>query len=156
MPPSAGGVRAAWRATRETSVIAVGVLTERFLPLLRESRGHVVLIKSGSGHRAWSDASGYAASRFALTSDADGRRDAERSLGPVTSIHPWRVDTDMQRDLQERMGHAHMPEVHLSVGAAVAVARVAVDPPPGAVVKNLSVRPAAHACSDAFLCAGPR
>ena len=141
VPPREGSVRDRWRAVLETNVVAVVHLTELLLPALRASRGHVVFVNSGSGLQAWGDVSGYSASKFALTSYADGLRASERGLVRVSSVHPGRVDTDMQRDLQDRAGRPYQPDEHLTVGAVAAAVRAVVDAPAGAVIESLSIRP---------------
>lgn len=145
LPPAGEGVRGAWRRVLEVNVVAVVHLTELLLPALRAAHGHVVLINSGAGLSAGGDTTGYSASKFALTSYADGLRVSERGVVRVTSVHPGRVDTDMQRDLQVRAGRHYVAGEHLPVAAVVQTVMGAVTAPPGAVVETVVVRPAGNA-----------
>ena len=79
-------------------MVAVAELTRLLLPALRAANGHVVLINSGAGLRANAGWGAYAASKFALRAFGDALRLEEPALR-VTSIHPGRIDTDMQRDI---------------------------------------------------------
>lgn len=85
-----------WRETFEANVVAVVALTQVLLPALRTANGHVVLINSGAGLRVRPGWGAYAASKFALRAFGDALREEEPALR-VTSIHPGRIDTDMQR-----------------------------------------------------------
>lgn len=140
LPPADSALRESWRSVMELNVIAVAHLTDLLLPSLRQAQGLVVLINSGSGLNARSDLTGYAASKFALTAYADGLREAERGRVRVASIHPGRVDTDMQRQLQSQLGHPYEPSDHMPVEAVASAVQMAVNCPPSAVVETLSIR----------------
>jgi len=87
-----------WRRTFEINVVAVAELTRLLLPALRAARGQVVCINSGAGHTARPGWGSYAASKFALRAFADALRAEEAGHGVrVTSVHPGRTDTEMQR-----------------------------------------------------------
>ena len=87
-----------WRDTFEVNVVGAVALTLALLPALRAARGQVVFINSGAGLTASPGLAAYSASKFALRSFADSLRADEPRLR-VTSVHPGRVDTAMQRDL---------------------------------------------------------
>jgi len=142
MPPADASVRDAWRQVLEVNVVGVVHLTELLLPVLRSSSGLVVFVNSGSGLRAMGDTTGYSASKFALTSFADGLRESERGRVRVSSLHPGRVDTDMQRDLQARAGRSYRAGDHLTTSSVAAVVRAIVDAPPEGVLESVSIRPA--------------
>ena len=55
----------------------------------------------------------YSASKFALRSFADSLRTDEPTLR-VTSVHPGRIDTEMQRDLIAYEERDYVPEQFLS------------------------------------------
>lgn len=129
-----------WRRTLDLNVVAVAELTRLTLPLLRTARGRVVLINSGAGLRANADWGVYAASKFALRAYADVLRAEEGDLR-VTSVHPGRVDTDMQRGVRAQEGGDYQPHLYLhpdSVARAVATAVHASD---DAHVTEIVVRP---------------
>jgi NAD(P)-dependent dehydrogenase (short-subunit alcohol dehydrogenase family) len=142
MPPADAPVREAWRRVLEVNLVGVVHLTELLLPALRASSGLLIFVNSGSGLRAMGDTSGYSASKFALTSFADGLRESERGRVRVSSLHPGRVDTDMQRDLQARAGKSYRSADHLTRASVAAVVRAIVDAPPEAVLESVSIRPA--------------
>jgi NADP-dependent 3-hydroxy acid dehydrogenase YdfG len=92
-----------WRTTFEVNVIGVVALTLALLPALRRAEGQVVFVNSGAGLNVLAGMASYSASKFALRAFADSLRAEEPSLR-VTSIHPGRVDTAMQRKLIEFEG----------------------------------------------------
>ena len=87
-----------WRRQFEINVVAVAELTRLLLPALRAARGRVVLLNSGAGLTA---RPGLGVLRGEQVRAAGlRRRAARRGAGHgvrVTSIHPGRVDTEMQR-----------------------------------------------------------
>ena len=129
-----------WRATLEVNVVGAVALTLALLPALRAARGHVVFINSGSGINASPGLASYSASKFALRSFADSLRADERDLR-VTSIHPGRIDTDMQRDLIAYEERDYVPEQFLRADTVAAAVAQAVATPPDAHVHEIVVRP---------------
>lgn len=133
--------REQWRQVLETNVVAVADLTRMLLPRLRESRGQVVTMNSGSGFNSGPGGGLYSASKFALRAFTDALREEVRGTVRVSSIHPGRVDTDMQVDLQSQMGRPYVAEEHLrpeSVAEAVALTVLASEE---AMVETVSIRP---------------
>jgi NADP-dependent 3-hydroxy acid dehydrogenase YdfG len=120
-----------WRRQFEINVVAVAELTRLLLPALRAAPGRVVLVNSGAGLIARAGWASYAASKFALRAFADALRAEEQELGVrVTSVHPGRVDTDMQRGVVAHEGGEYRPEAYLrpeSVARAVLLAVTASD-----------------------------
>lgn len=134
--------RQQWRDAFETNVFAVAQLTALLLPTLRERRGQVVLINSGSGLMTMPDNAVYCATKWALRAFGDVLREEERANGVrVSSIHPGRVDTDMQHHLVEQDGLDYRPELYLSPESVAKAVRLAVDAEEGATVEMLSIRP---------------
>ena len=118
-----------WRATFDVNVTGAVALTLALLPALRAARGQVVFINSGSGLNASPGLASYSASKFALRAFADSLRTDEPLLR-VTSIHPGRVDTEMQRDLVAYEGGDYDPAKFLTAQTvAWAVAQVVATPP---------------------------
>lgn len=132
---------AEWRRLLEVNVVAVAELTRLLLPRLRESRGLVVLVNSGSGLRASAGSSAYCASKFALTAFADSLRLEEGDRIRICSLHPGRTDTDMQRELQAALGRPYRPEEFMSPETVARVVRAVVDLPADAQMDSLRVRP---------------
>lgn len=132
---------ATWRRQFDVNVVAVAELTRLLLPALRAARGAVMLVNSGAGLAARPGWGAYAASKFALRAFADALRDEEPDLR-VTSVHPGRTDTDMQRAVVAHEGGTYDGSRFLrpeSVAAAIVHAAVA---PPDAHVTEVVVRPA--------------
>lgn len=131
--------RDAWARLLDINVISVVDLTRRTLPALREARGTVVAINSGSGYHSGPGLGLYSASKFALRAVTDALREEERGVVRVSSIHPGRVDTDMQVQIMGADGYDGSKYVHVdSIAAAV---RLAVDATDDCIVEEVSVRP---------------
>ncbi|MGW6374441.1 SDR family oxidoreductase [Rhodococcus sp. NPDC055112] len=133
----------AWRRSFESNVVAVAELTRLLLPALRAANGHVVLINSGAGIRANAGWGAYAASKFALRAFGDALRLEEPALR-VTSIHPGRIDTDMQRDIIGTEGGAYDPGEFLKAGTVAGAVRGAIETPRDAHPTEIILRPIAR------------
>lgn len=133
--------RASWNRVLQTNVVAVADLTRMLLPALRAARGQVVLLNSGVSLRAAPGSAAYAASKAALTSFGDALREEERGHVRVCSVHPGRVDTDLQVSLQERRGRIYDPAEHLRAASVAAAVRVAIDASPEAMIESVVIRP---------------
>ncbi len=131
-----------WADSMTVNVVAVAAVTRALLPALRTAHGLVVTINSGSGLTAMPASGAYCASKFALRAFSDSLRQEEREHGVrVTSLHPGRVDTDMQRELVEFEGAEYDAGSYLDVDSVVRAARLAIDAGPDASVDMVSVRP---------------
>lgn len=136
---------AQWRQTYEVNVVAVAELTRLLLPALRAARGRVVLVNSGAGFTARPGWGAYAASKFALRAFGDALRAEESAHGVrVTSVHPGRTDTEMQRGVVAHEGGTYQPEAYLRPESVAGAVCFAVAAPPDADVVELSLRPARH------------
>lgn len=134
--------RAEWRRVLELDVVAVADLTRLVLPLLRAARGEVVMINSGSGINRPGPGGGiYAAAKHALRALTDALREEERGTVRVTSIHPGRVDTDMQVALQASSGRPYVPSEHLRPESVAATVRTVLEASGEAMIEELSIRP---------------
>lgn len=131
-----------WSQAMAVNVVAVAGITRALLPALRAAEGRVVMVNSGSGFTASPTTGTYAATKFALRALADALREEERGNGVrVTSIHPGRVDTDMQREMVEFEDGEYDPERFLRVESVVRAVRLAIDATPDASIDTVSVRP---------------
>lgn len=117
-----------WRRTFEANVIAVVESTRLLLPALRAADGHVVLINSGAGLRANAGWASYAASKFALKAFGDALRLEEPSIR-VTSVHPGRIDTDMQRSIVAHEGGEYDADKFLKPTTVATAVRQAIETP---------------------------
>lgn len=131
-----------WARSFATNVTAVAELTRLLLPGLRARRGTVVTINSGSGFTAGAGGGAYAASKFALRALTDALRQEERHHGVrVVSIHPGRVDSDMQRQLRSFEDGAYEVEKYLRPESVAATVGLALRLGEDAVIVSLNVRP---------------
>ncbi|MGO3797201.1 MAG: SDR family oxidoreductase [Pauljensenia sp.] len=133
--------RETWQRMLEINVVAVADLTRLALPHLRAAHGLVVAINSGAGLGPFPDNAPYCATKYALRGFTDVLREEERGRLRVTSIHPGRIDTEMQVALQAQDGRPYDPAEHLTVEDVAHTVRLAVDLPPDACLEELSVRP---------------
>jgi len=134
---------ATWRRQFEINVVAVAELTRLLLPALRAARGRVVLVNSGAGLAARPGWGSYAASKFALRAFADALRAEEADAGVrVTSVHPGRVDTDMQRAVVAHEGGVYDAGAYLRPESVAGAVLLAVTAPPDAALTELVLRPA--------------
>ncbi|WP_375387656.1 SDR family oxidoreductase [uncultured Amnibacterium sp.] len=134
--------RAEWDRVLGVNVVAVADLTRAALPALRAAQGLVVTINSGAGLVAAPGGAVYAASKFALRAFADALREEERTAGVrVSSVHPGRTDSDMQRAKVQGEGGVYDTRYYLDPADVAAVVRAVVDLPPGGTVETVSVRP---------------
>jgi NADP-dependent 3-hydroxy acid dehydrogenase YdfG len=132
-----------WRHQFEVNVVAVAELTRLLLPALRAARGRVVLLNSGAGITARAGWASYAASKFALRALADALRDEESANGVrVTSVHPGRVDTDMQRGVVAHEGGEYRPHTYLRPESVAGAVLLAVTAPDDVALTELVLRPA--------------
>jgi NADP-dependent 3-hydroxy acid dehydrogenase YdfG len=129
-----------WQATMAVNLIGPVALTLALLPALRTARGHVVFINSGSGINASPGLASYSASKFALRSFANSLRADEPTLR-VTSIHPGRIDTDMQRDLIAYEERDYVPDQFLRPETVAAAVAHAVTTPADGHVHEVVIRP---------------
>lgn len=137
---------ATWRLQFEVNVVAVAELTRLLLPALRAARGRVVLVNSGAGLTARPGWGSYAASKFALRAFADALRAEEAAAGVrVTSVHPGRVDTDMQRAVVAHEGGEYDPGSYLRPESVAGAVLLAVTAPPDAALTEMVLRPAGSA-----------
>ena len=129
-----------WRATFEVNVTGAVALTCALLPALRAVRGQVIFINSGAGMNASPGLASYSASKFALRAFADSLRTDEPLLR-VTSIHPGRVDTEMQRDLVAYEGRDYNPADFLTPHTVAGVVATVVATPADAHTLEVVSRP---------------
>jgi NADP-dependent 3-hydroxy acid dehydrogenase YdfG len=131
-----------WQRQFAVNVVAVAELTRLLLPALRAARGHVVLLNSGAGLTAHAGWASYAASKFALRAFADALRAEEACHGVrVTSVHPGRVDTAMQRAVVAQEGGDYRPQAYLRPESVAGAVLLAVTAPDDAMLTEVVLRP---------------
>lgn len=129
-----------WRHMMDANLLTVVALTQLLLPALRAANGHVVLINSGAGIRANPGWGAYAASKFALRAFGDVLRLEEPSLR-VTSVHPGRIDTDMQRAIVATEGNDYDSSRFLKASTVARAVRNAIETPADAHPAEIILRP---------------
>ena len=133
-----------WERNFAVNVTDVSELTRLLLPALREARGTVVAVNSGSGYNAKGERGAYSASKFALRAWTDALRQEETSHGVrVSSVHPGRVDTDMQHELRAAEQGEYERERYLRPATVAAAIGYVLRAPEDAVVASLDLRPRA-------------
>ncbi|MFC3583105.1 SDR family oxidoreductase [Streptantibioticus rubrisoli] len=131
-----------WNRTLAANLVAPAELTRLLLPQLRLTRGHVVFLNSGAGLRANPNWSAYAASKHGLKALADSLRAEEHDNGVrVTSIHPGRTASPMQRKVHQQEGKEYAPERWIDPESIATTVLTALDLPRDAEITELSVRP---------------
>lgn len=131
-----------WRQMFELNVFAVAELTRLTLPALRAAAGQVIAINSGSGFNSGAGGALYSGTKFALRAFTDALRAEERGTVRVTSLHPGRVNTDMQVALQASMGNDQYDGARYTSPQAVAkAARLAIDNEAASMIEELAIRP---------------
>ena len=94
-----------WKAMVNLNLIGLMLATKLALPLLKESRGHIVNVASVAGRVANPDASGYAATKFGVVAFSESlRREVYKDNVRVTVVEPGMVATE----LGEHITHAGM------------------------------------------------
>lgn len=129
-----------WRATFSVNVFGAVALTLALLPALRQAGGQVIFINSGSGRNVSPGMAAYSASKFALRAFADTLRQDEPALR-VTSIHPGRVDTEMQRELVAYEGGDYDPGKFIRPETVGQVVANVVATPPDGHLHEVVIRP---------------
>jgi NADP-dependent 3-hydroxy acid dehydrogenase YdfG len=129
-----------WRHTMEVNVVGAVALTLALLPALQQARGHVVFINSGAGLTPSPGLASYSASKFALRAFADSLRADEPALR-VTTVHPGRIDTDMQRGLVSYEGGDYDAARFLTPETVAKVVAQAIATAPEGHVHEIVLRP---------------
>ena len=134
--------RSVWEHVFAVNLFAVVGLTRAALPAVRAAHGIVITVNSGSGFRSSAGGGVYAASKFALRALTDALREEERANGVrVSSVHPGRTDSDMQRALTAKLGEEYDTDYFLAPEDVAAAVRTVVDLPERGTIEMLSVRP---------------
>lgn len=128
-----------WRDHLNVNLASAAELTRLLLPALRAAAGQVVFVNSGAGFHAGPNWGAYAASKFGLRALTDALRAEERSLR-VTSIHPGRTATDMQRSVREQEGADYDPDQYIQPETVARLILTALDTTPDAELIEMSVR----------------
>jgi short-subunit dehydrogenase len=118
-------------------------LTQRFLPLLRQSHGQIVFVNSSVVLReAKGGASQYSATKFALKALADSLRDEVNSDGiRVMTVYPGRTASSMQKRIHKLEGKEYRPERLLQPDDIATAIISALAMPSTSEMTDISIRP---------------
>ena len=126
-----------WQQHFSINLFAPAELTRLALPKLRDSRGQIIFINSGSGTRALAGHTVYSASKFALHALAEALRNEEREQGVrVATVYPGPTDTPMNRS-----PHTDDPLARSSPQSVASAVRLIVDTGEDSQVTEVVVRP---------------
>jgi NADP-dependent 3-hydroxy acid dehydrogenase YdfG len=142
-----------WQKTYEINVIATLRVTKAITPLMKE-QGHIVIVSSTAGHRAYENGGSYVAAKFAETSMAHTLR-LELNGRPIriTEIAPGMVKTDEFALNRFDGDSAKAAKVYEGVDAPLTAEDVAesirwsVALPPHFNVDSMVIRPVAQAAN---------
>ncbi|MBL8754281.1 MAG: SDR family NAD(P)-dependent oxidoreductase [Planctomycetes bacterium] len=143
----AEGTGEAWREMIETNVLGLLEVTRRVLPhMLAASKGHVVVIGSIAGHKAYVGGGVYCGSKRALQPICEAIRMETLGSGiRVTSVDPGLCETEFSvvrfRGDQERAGKVYQDTRPLTADDVAECVLFAVDRPPHVNLDTIVVMP---------------
>src|SRR5699024_6558010 len=131
--PIAGGPLQMGREAVDVNVVAAAEPARVRLAAMPETQGQERAHHLAAGTKAGPGYRPYAASKFALKAITDALREEERGKVRVSSVHPGKVDSDMQRELQAQAGNANYdPGVYVRAEDVAAAVRLAAEMGPEA------------------------
>jgi short-subunit dehydrogenase len=126
----------------KTNVRAPFLLTQRLLPLLRESHGSIVFINSSAGMTTRANISQYAATKHALKAVADSlRAEVNPDDVRVLSIYPGRTASPQQAAIFKAEGRPYTPELLMQPADLAQILIDALKVNRSAEVTDISIRP---------------
>lgn len=132
-----------WFRVLNLNLVGVAELTRLLLPRLRAGHGHIITINGGLGLHSGAGWAAYAASKFGLRAFSDALREEERGRVKVTSLHPGRIDTEMQQQIYQVEGREYDPADHLAPATVARAVRYVLEAGDEATVEMLQIRPTA-------------
>ncbi|WCZ37076.1 3-oxoacyl-[acyl-carrier-protein] reductase FabG [Corynebacterium heidelbergense] len=130
-----------WQRLFSINLFSVAELVRCLLPALRRAQGSVIAINSGAGHFSGEGFGPYAASKFALRALTDSLREEERGRVRVSSIHPGKVDSDMQREIQSLRGNEYNAERFIRPETIAKAVRFALETSQESMTEEITIRP---------------
>lgn len=131
-----------WQKAFDVNFFAVAELTRLLLPALQKTGGTLVAINSGAGNHSGVGYGPYACTKHALRAYTDALREEQRGKIRVTSIHPGKADSDMQREIQADRGNEYDASQFIKPESIAQAVRLAVDLGDDSVIEELVIRPA--------------
>jgi NADP-dependent 3-hydroxy acid dehydrogenase YdfG len=124
------------------NVVGPYSLIRQLLPLLIESKGHVVFVNSTQGLKAAAGVGQYAATKHALKAVADSLRDEVNDNGVrVTSIFLGRTATELQRAIFSVEGRPYRPERLIQPADVAALVLFLLQLPRTSEITDVVLRP---------------
>lgn len=133
---------AQWQKAFDVNFFAVAELTRLLLGALQKTSGTLIAINSGAGNHSGVGYGPYACTKHALRAYTDALRDEQRGKIRVTSIHPGKADSDMQREIQAMRGAEYDENQFIKPESIARTVRLAVDLGDDSVIEELVIRPA--------------
>lgn len=126
----------------QVNVRAPLMLSLACMPMLRDTRGEIVLVNSSIVRSNGGGLAAYSASKRALSAVADSlRADVNESGVRVLSVYPGRTATPMQEDILAREGRPYEPERLLQPEDIAEVVLHSLSLPRTAEVTDIHIRP---------------
>lgn len=126
----------------KTNVRAPFLLTQRLLPLLRDSHGSIVFINSSAGMATRANISQYAATKHALKAVADSlRAEVNPADVRVLSIYPGRTASPQQAQIFKAEGRPYTPELLMQPADVAQILVDSLKVNRSAEVTDISIRP---------------
>ncbi len=133
--------REEWRRVFEVNLFGMVDLTTRVMPYVEAVHGIIVNINSGAGLSVSEGFGVYSASKFAVSAFTDAIRIEHGNSVRVTGVHPGRVATQMQREIERAGGSRYTRTSELNPDTVAKSVRAAIDMPNGASIDQMRIRP---------------
>lgn len=133
--------REEWRRVFEINLFGMVDLTTKVLPYVEAVEGTVVNVNSGAGLNVSEGFGVYSASKFAVRAFTDALRIEHGDKIRVTGVHPGRVSTRMQREIEAAGGSRYTRTSELNPDTVALSVRAALDMPSGASIDSVRIRP---------------
>ncbi|RAV31927.1 SDR family oxidoreductase [Corynebacterium heidelbergense] len=130
-----------WQRLFRINLFSIAELVRCLLPALHRAQGIVIAINSGAGHFSGKGFGPYAASKFALRALTDSLREEERGRIRVSSIHPGKVDSDMQREIQALRGNEYNAAQFIRPETIARAVRFALETSEESMTEEITIRP---------------
>jgi NADP-dependent 3-hydroxy acid dehydrogenase YdfG len=144
-----------WETMMQTNVMGVMYVTKTLMPLLIESKTHIINLGSIAGKEVYENGNGYCASKFALDALSKSMRiDLLNTGNKVTAVHPGAVETEFSlvrykgdQDKADAVYTGFQPLTGLDVANTILFA---ASLPDHVCINELTVMPTAQASAFHF------
>jgi len=99
----------------QVNVRAPYLITQKFLPKVKNAKGEIIFLNSTAGLNTWEGQSQYSATKYALKAIADClRKESKEDKIKVLSIFLGATATPMQEKVQKHKGNKYDPETFMA------------------------------------------